>query len=65
MDSNRLRPFALTILLLFSASHSWALALDDVVARVESNYKNIAAFKGSFKQKATLKTLNRVPGKHG
>jgi len=60
MDSNRLRPFALTILLLFSASHSWALALDDVVARIESNYKNIAAFKGSFKQKATLKTLNRV-----
>jgi outer membrane lipoprotein carrier protein len=60
MDSNRLRPFALTILLLFSASHSWALALDDVVTKIESNYKNIAAFKGSFKQKATLKTLNRV-----
>lgn len=60
MESNRLRPFALTILLLFSASNSWALALDDVVARIESNYKNVAAFKGSFKQKATLKTLNRV-----
>lgn len=60
MDSNRLRTFALTILLLFSASHSWALALDDVVTKIESNYKNIAAFKGTFKQKATLKTLNRV-----
>jgi len=57
---NRLIFAALICLVLPTASRSWALALDDVVARIESNYKNIAAFKGSFKQKATLKTLNKV-----
>lgn len=65
MGPNRLRQIALTILLLCLASHSWALELDDLVARIESNYKNIAAFKGNFKQKATLKTLNRVQESSG
>jgi len=57
---NRLMLSALICLVLPTASRSWALTLDDVVAKIESNYKNIAAFKGSFKQKATLKTLNKV-----
>ncbi|MBM2839190.1 MAG: outer rane lipoprotein carrier/sorting protein LolA, partial [Deltaproteobacteria bacterium] len=51
---------ALICLVLPTASRSWALTLEDVVAKIESNYKNIAAFKGNFKQKATLKTLNKV-----
>lgn len=57
---NRLMFAALICLVLPGTSRSWALTLDDVVAKIESNYKNIAAFKGSFKQKATLKTLNKV-----
>lgn len=60
MVRDRLMFAALICLVLLSASRSWALTLDEVIAKIESNYKNIAAFKGSFKQKATLKTLNRV-----
>lgn len=60
MFSNRLRPVVLSILALFTASQSWALTLNDVVKKVESNYRNIVAFRGSFNQTATLKTLNKV-----
>ena len=45
---------------LITASQGFALTLNDVVKRVESNYKNIVAFRGSFNQAATLKTLNKV-----
>lgn len=56
---------AAAILFLCSVSHSWALELDDVVGRIETNYKNIVAFKCVFKQQATLKTLNRVQESSG
>ncbi len=60
MFSNRLRPVVLSILALFTASQGWALTLNDVVSKVENNYKNVVAFRGSFNQAATLKTLNKV-----
>lgn len=65
MFSNRLRPVVLSILALFTASQGWALTLNDVVSKVENNYKNVVAFRGSFNQTATLKTLNKVQQAQG
>lgn len=65
MFSNRLRPVVLSILALFTASQGWALTLNDVVSKVENNYKNVVAFRGSFNQAATLKTLNKVQQAQG
>ena len=65
MVTNLLRQVTLAIVLVFTASHSWALTLNDVVKKVESNYKNIVAFRGSFNQTATLKTLNKVQQAQG
>lgn len=65
MFSNRLRPVVLTILAVFTASQGWALTLNDVVSKVENNYKNVVAFRGSFNQTATLKTLNKVQQAQG
>jgi len=47
------------------ASNGWALTLNDVVRKVESNYKNIVAFRGSFNQTATIKTLNKTQQAQG
>ena len=60
MLPNPLKSIALILATLLAPSQGWALTLDDVVKNVESNYKNIVAFKGSFNQTATLKTLNKV-----
>lgn len=65
MFPNRLRPVVLSILALFTASQGWALTLNDVVSKVENNYKNVVAFRGSFNQTATLKTLNKVQQAQG
>ncbi|MDO8447105.1 MAG: outer membrane lipoprotein chaperone LolA [Deltaproteobacteria bacterium] len=65
MFSNRLRPVVLSIVALFIASQGWALTLNDVVSKVENNYKNIVAFRGSFNQTATLKTLNKAQQAQG
>jgi outer membrane lipoprotein carrier protein len=51
--------------ILLTASQGWALTLNDVVKKVEGNYKNIVAFRGSFNQTATLKTLNKVQQAQG
>lgn len=60
MVKNRLMSTFATLTLLFTTSQSWALTLNDVVKKVESNYKNIVAFRGSFNQTATIKTLNKI-----
>lgn len=62
---NSLRPMLVMLAILLTSSHSWALTLNDVVMKVESNYKNIVAFRGSFNQTATLKTLNKVQQAQG
>lgn len=59
MASNCLR-MGVFVLLLFTASKGWALTLNDVIKKVESNYKNIVAFRGSFNQTTTIKTLNKL-----
>lgn len=65
MFSNRLRLVVLSIVALFTASQGWALTLNDVVSKVENNYKNIVAFRGSFNQTATLRTLNKAQQAQG
>lgn len=60
MSSNRLKLVVFMLMALFTASEGWALTLNDVIKKVESNYKNIIAFRGSFNQTTTLKTLNKL-----
>lgn len=65
MGGIRLKQTALMLTILFTASQSWALTLSDIVKKVENNYKNIVAFRGSFNQTATLKTLNKIQQAQG
>ncbi len=60
MISNRLKLAVFMLVTLFTVSEGWALTLNDIVKKVESNYKNIVAFRGSFNQTTTLKTLNKL-----
>lgn len=60
MISNRLKPAVFVIMALFTASQGWALTLNDIIKKVESNYKNIVAFRGSFNQTTNIKTLQKL-----